>query len=307
MAVAEIANEETDPSGGRRKAARTTIVPAADTDGDPTATPGRRAARKSLTGERVRAVMPRQLTAAKPPIPGARLLRLALGGLLFLMSLATLGGAVVVLLLWQQYRDSGVLTTQVDRAWDLVENLRLVERALAFGVVPVALAWAVLATLNARRATGQRRNPAVPALAILAGIVGVWVIGAEIVAPAESWIERSVGYVLQAIAVIVPLIALERVAEAAEARRRPMHVTVLLAIAGVVVLQERTGLSTIVPTDDASVWGMLGVDLVILALIQALGALAANEMARAIEEGSRHRYDLRSRFSESVLAQAGLD
>ena len=42
------------------------------------------------------AAVPRQLTAAKPPIPGARLLRLALGGLLFLMSLATLGGAVVV-------------------------------------------------------------------------------------------------------------------------------------------------------------------------------------------------------------------
>jgi hypothetical protein len=303
--MAEIANEEADASGGRRKAGRTTIVPMAD--GDPTVPPARRAALGSLTRERVADTGRRQLTAAKPPIPGTRQLRLALSGILFLMSLATLGGAVVVLLLWQQYRDSGVLTTQIDRAWDLVENLRVVERALAFGVVPVALAWIVLATLNARRATGHRRNPAVPAIALVVGVVGIWMIGAEIVAVAESWIERSVGYLLQAVGVVLPLLALERVAEAAEARRRPMHVTALLAIAAVVVLQERGGLSTLVPTDDSDAWGMIGVDLVILALIQALGALGANETARAIEEGAQHRYQLRSRFSESVLAQAGLD
>lgn len=305
VGTAQVIDEQTDASSGaRRKFARTTIAPGPDVD--PTETPGRRAARRSIRTSEVPDARPRELGAAKPPYPGARITRLGLSAMLFVLSLLTLAGAVVILLLWQQYRDSGVLTTQVDRAWDIVDNLRVVERLLAFAAVPVALAWVLLGTLNVRRATGQRRNPAVPMVAMLAGITGIWVIGAELVVPAEGWIERSVGYVLQAICVVVPLLVLERVAEAAEARRRPLHVTALLGIAFVVVLQERGGLSTIVATDRPDDWGMLGVDLIILALIQALGALAANEAARAIEEGSLHRYNLRSRFSESVLAQAGL-
>jgi hypothetical protein len=35
-----------------------------------------------------------------------------------------------------------------------------------------------------------------------------------------------------------------------------------------------------------------------------LGTLSANEAARAIEEGTEHRYQLRHRFGESLLAQA---
>jgi hypothetical protein len=35
-----------------------------------------------------------------------------------------------------------------------------------------------------------------------------------------------------------------------------------------------------------------------------LGALSANEAARSIEEGTTHRYELRHRFGESLLAQA---
>lgn len=248
----------------------------------------------------------RELASALPPHPGARVLRLSLAGMLFGLSMLTLGGAVLMLLLWQQYRSSGVLTTQVDRAWDLFGNLRVVERLLAFALVPVSLSWTAIATLNARRATGQRRSVVVPLVALAVGIAGVWILGAELVAPADDWLDRTVGYVLQAVAIAIPLLAFERVAEIAEARRRPMHVTFVLAIAFVVVLQEMGGLSTIERTDDSAEWGMLGVRLVILALIQALGALAANEAARAIEDGSLHRYDLRSRFGESVLHQAGL-
>lgn len=298
-------SDDTDPSGANRPdAAAAAIASGAD---DPTVTPGRRAARRAMRHEKVTVVKPRELSAAQPPYPGSRLIRLGVGGMLFLLSLLTLAGAVVILLLWQQYRDHGVLTTQVDRAWNIIDDLRLVERYLAWAVVPVALAWIVLATLNARRATGHRRSPIVPALALVVGIAGIWIIGAEIVAPAETWIERSVGYVLQAVGVAIPLLALERVAEMAESRRRPMHVTALLAIAFVIVLQELGGLSTIERTIDPEQWGMLGVRLVILALIQALGALAANEATRAIEDGSKHRFNLRSRFSESVLHQAGLD
>lgn len=246
------------------------------------------------------------LAQAEPPYPGARVLRLALGGMLFALSLLTLGGAVLMLLLWQQDRDAGVLTTQIDRVWGLFGDLAAVERLLAFALIPVVLAWSVLATFNVRRATGQRRSPVVPAVALTIAIGGVWYLGAELVVPAEDWIGRTVGYVLQAIAIAIPLLAFERISEVAEARRRPMHITIILAIVFVVALQEMGGLSTVVPTDDSSEWGMLGVRLVILALIQALGALAANEAARAIEDGTQHRYGLRSRFGESVLQQAGL-
>ncbi len=226
--------------------------------------------------------------------------------MLFGLSLLTLGGAVLMLLLWQQDRDAGVLTTQAERAWNLFGDLGSVERLLAFAIVPVVLAWSVLATFNVRRATGQRRSPVIPAVALAAAIGGVWYLGAELVVPAEDWIDRSIGYGLQTIAIVLPLLAFERIAEVAEARRRPLHVTTFLAITFVIVLQEMGGLSTVTATDDSTEWGMLGVKLVILALIQALGALAANEAARAIEDGTQHRYGLRSRFGESVLHQAGL-
>jgi hypothetical protein len=249
----------------------------------------------------------RELASAEPPYPGARVLRLALGGTLFALSLLTLAGALLMLLLWQQHRDAGVLTTQIDRTWDLFGHLRSVERLLAFAALPMALAWAALATFNARRATGQRRSAVVPVVALAAGVAGVWVIGAELVAGASGLIDRSAGYVLQAIAIAIPLLAFERVAEAAEARRRPMHITAILAVTFVIVLQELGGLSTVAPTTNPEEWAGLGINLVILALVQALGALAATEAARAIEEGTQHRYDLRSRFSQSVLHQAGLD
>ena len=44
--------------------------------------------------------------------------------------------------------------------------------------------------------------------------------------------------------------------------------------------------------------------IVIGGLIQVLGTLSANEAARAIEEGTEHRYQLRHRFGEALLAQA---
>ena len=82
-----------------------------------------------------------------------------------------------------------------------------------------------------------------------------------------------------------PLLALERVAEAAEARRRPLRVTAVIAVVYLAHLQGLGGVSNIERTDDTTEWAMLGIYLVIGALIQALGALAVNEAARAIEDG----------------------
>ena len=40
--------------------------------------------------------------------------------------------------------------------------------------------------------------------------------------------------------------------------------------------------------------------------MMVLGTLAANEAARAIEEATDHRYELRHRFGEALLAQAAI-
>jgi hypothetical protein len=197
-----------------------------------------------------------------------------------------------------------VLTTQIDRTWELFNYLREIERWVAFGVVPVAVGWIVLATINVRRATGLRRKPSVAAASLLIGIGGVWFIGATQVADAEGPITKGVGIAIQAAFLAIPLIALERVAEAAEARHRPLRATYVIAVVYIAHLQGLGGLSTIEKTTDPEKWGKLGAYLLIGGLIQVLGTLSANEAARAIEEGTEHRYELRHRFGESLLAQA---
>ena len=285
---------------GSQKVSRTTITPA------PGTVVGEQQQRR-VRQRRLRPPDRPELSSARAPFPGARFLRLGTAGVLFVLSLVTVAGAVLILLLWQQDRDAGVLTTQVDRAWDLFENLRTIERYLAFASIALAAGWVAMATLNVRRSTGQRRNPIVAVAALLIAIAGVWVVGAEVVAPAEDWIGTAVGVAFQAVFVVLALLAIERVAEAAEARRRPLRVTAVIAVAYLAHLQGLGGVSNIERTDDSTEWAMLGIYLVIGALIQALGALAVNEAARAVETGTQHRFDLRSRFGESVLAQAALD
>jgi hypothetical protein len=263
-------------------------------------TPGQEAARRRLNSRRMHG----DLTAARAPYPGTKIMRLVMTLMLSSLCLLTIAGSVLMLLLWQQDRSSGVLTTQIDRTWELFGYLREVERWVAFGVVPVALGWIVLATVNVRRATGLRRNPIVAAGSLLLGIGGVWFIGATQVADADGPLTRGVGIAIQAAFLAIPLVTLERVAEAAEARHRPLRATYLIAVIYLAHLQGLGGLSTTEETNDPEQWGRLGAYLLIGGLIQVLGTLSANEAARAIEEGTEHRYELRHRFGETLLAQA---
>lgn len=244
------------------------------------------------------------LRPARPPIPGSQFLRLAVSLLLGVLAVFTLGGGVLILLLWQEERASGVLTNQVDRAWDLFENLRRIESIVAYAVVPLATVWAALATLNVRRATARRSNPVVAALSIPAAVAGVWAIGAAVVEPADDWATATGGLILQAIVLAVPVLVLERVALAAEGRRRPLRMTYLAAVAYLAILQGLGTLSTIVPTHESEQWARLASYLIMAALIQIFGAIAVNESCRSIEEASAHRYTLRKAFGENVLLQA---
>lgn len=247
------------------------------------------------------------LTAAEAPFPGSHILRLIMSVLLSALCLLTVGGAILVLLLWQQDRASGVLTSQLERTWDIFDILRRVERLVAFAVLPVATAWIALASINVKRATGIRRNPIVAAASLPIGAIGAWYVGREIVAVADDWVGEASGVVLQAIFLAVPLLALLRVAQAAEARNRPIRATFVVSVGYIVGLQFLGGLSTVDQQSPSEDWGRLGAYLIIGALMQVLGTLSANEAARAIEDGSDHRYELRHRFGESLLAQAARD
>lgn len=297
---------DTEPRAGstprleqaRATITKTTITPAPGNEPPPTEV------KKRGLLDRHRDRSQDELAPAEAPISEGSTLRMTMATMLSVLCLLTVGGAVLIMLLWQQDRASGVLTTQLERTWDLFESLRIVERWLAFAALPVATIWIAVAAINVRRATGIRRNPIVAAASLPVGAIGAWLIGREIVADADDWVGQASGFVLQAVFLAIPLLALLRLAQAAEARNRPLRAAYLVAVVHVAQLQFLGGLSTTDQSSPAEDWGRLGAYLIIGALVQVLGALSANEAARSIEEGTDHRYQLRNRFGESLLAQA---
>ena len=243
---------------------------------------------------------------AREPFEAINAVRVVFTLALALLCLLTVGGAVLLLLLWQQSRDTGVLTSQLDRTWDLLDLLQDVERYVAFAAVLLAMVWIALATINVARGTGNRRNPVVAALSLPVGLAAAWLVGREVVGASDDAITQASGYVLQIALLVIPLLFLERVANAADARRRPLRATYLIGAAYLAQLQFLGGLSTIDRETTDGDWGTLGAYLLIGALLQVIGALSANEACRSIEDATQHRYQLRSRFSESLLAQAEL-
>ncbi len=296
--------ERLSGSTQRREAARATITKTTITPApghEPVSAPE---VEKTPWRERLRSPHHGELLATQEPYPGTNVIRFVMASLLSVLCLLTVGGAILMLLLWQQERASGVLTSQLERTWDLFDLLRQIERYVAFVTIPVAVAWIALAVTNVRRGTGQRRNPVVAALSLVVGVAGVWVIGDQIVGQADDWLGQLAGYVLQLVFLAVPLLALERVATSAEARHRPLRAAFLISAVFLAHMQFLAGLSTVDQTIGSDEWGRVGAYLIIAALMQVLGALAVNEAARAIEDGLDNRYRLRARFGESLLSQA---
>lgn len=247
-----------------------------------------------------------ELTPARMPYPGCKVLRSILAILLSVLCLLAVGGAILVLLLWQQERSAGVLSSQLDRTWEWFDVLRRTERVVVFAVVPIATAWVALSTVNVFRATGKRRSPIVAAASLPLGLLGVWAAGARVVAESDDVAGKASGFVLQAVFLAIPLLALERVAHAGDARHGPLRASYLISLVYLAHLQFLGALSTVEQSTAAEDWGRLASYLLIGGLLQVLGALAINEAARAIEDGTENRFQLRQRFSESLLAQVGL-
>jgi hypothetical protein len=297
---------EGDPRAGstqrldeaRATITRTTITPAPGTE------PVEAPVEKHGWLDRMKERSHGELSSAEEPYGAVSTIRIALAVMMTGLWALTIGGAILVLLLWQQNRESGVLTDQLDRTWELFDALRIIERWLAFAAIPVAVAWVVVAAVNVRRATGIRRNPIVAAASVPIGVIGAWFVGRELVGTADDWVGQLSGYVLQCVFLAVPLLALLRLAQAAESRNRPLRAAYVVAAGYLAQMQFLGGLSTVDQTSPSEDWGRLGAYLIIGGLLQVLGALSVNEAARSIETGTKHRYGLRHRFGESLLAQA---
>ncbi len=238
------------------------------------------------------------------PIRGCSYLRVAMSLLLSVLCLLTLGGAILLMLLWRQSRDSGLLTNRIDRTWDLLDLMQGIERWVAFAVVPVATLWIAFAAVNVGRATGQRPNPLVAALSLPVALVGVWLVGRVVIGDSDEVLVEVAGLALQIAILALPLVVLERIAAVAEARHRALRATYMIAAAYLVQLQFLGGLSNIDPAEVQDSWGRFGAYLLIGALIQVAGSFSANEAARAIDVGIQHRYQVRSRMGERLFTPA---
>lgn len=246
--------------------------------------------------------------AARQPYRVIAHVRVLLSLALTALCLATLAGALLFLMAWRQSTTSGLLASQTDRMWDVWGHVARFETYAAGAAGALAIVWIAVAALNVRRATGRRRNPFVAAAMMAIGIAGCWFAAQEFVLPGladDDLVRVLSGIGLQVVAAAFPLFALERLADAAEARHRPGRVAVVMALAFVVVIQISGGVSTIDRTDEFSSWGREGALVLIAALIEIIAALALSEAGRALEEGTQHRYELRHRFGESVLLQIG--
>jgi hypothetical protein len=223
------------------------------------------------------------------------------------MAIVTLSAGLLMLLLWANDRNSGLLSRQVRETFERIEGLADAQFVIAVAAVALATVWFGLAAYNVARASARRRYSVVVALTIPAAIAGVWVIGNQIVEPSDDWLGEAGGVALQALALAVPLVVYEYVAGAVDARRNPARATYLVGVGSAAMIQMLESLSTIeVRTDDgvwpvADDWGRLASYLMVAALLQVVGTLFANEACRSLDDGAKLRYDLRTQFTASVL------
>jgi hypothetical protein len=219
-------------------------------------------------------------------IPGANLFRLVIVTMLAGLALLTLVGAVVMFMFWLESREGGLLPTQGQRAWDAIAVLHRGARVLGFALIALASIWTFVAVANARMASGRRRNPFIAAVSWPAVALGVWALADRFVD------DQSVGmtalvYAAQAAALYIPFFLLGRAGDAVDARRTPLRLAYLAAVALVVYQQALGGLTTIEESPDTD-FGRLAVFLAIGALLQVFSTLAVTEACRTLEVATEH-------------------
>ena len=237
-------------------------------------------------------------------VPGPNLLRLSIVTLLAGLALLSVVGAAVMFLFWRESNGGVLLPSQVDRAWDTIEVLHEAERIAAFVLIGLVSLWAFVTVLNARLASGRRRNPLLAALAWPAAFVGVWAIADGLIVD-QSTGRVVAGFIAQAAVLYLPFFFLERAAEVVGARRTPLRITYVFGVVLLVYIQGLAGLATISQGDEAAEYGKLAGYLALGALVQLLSTLSVTEASRVISEASKREAELNTLLAEQSRPSDG--
>ena len=232
----------------------------------------------------------REVMKSRGPVkllPGGNLLRLTLVSLLAGVALLSVIGSIVMFLFWREAGDGALLASQVDRAWEVLDQLRSAERIAGLAGLIVVTGWAFVTVYNVRIASGRRRNPFIAALAWPVTALGIWSVGSQI-ADVESNTDVIVGFGVQAALLYVPFFLLERSATAVGARRSPLRIVYAVGVVLLVHVQGLGGLSTIDQVADAERFGRLAGYLAVAAIVQLLSTLAVTEASRSITDAYEH-------------------
>ena len=236
-------------------------------------------------------------------VPGSDLLRLALFVGLAAITLVAIVAALVMTLFWRESSDGPLLPAQVERAWDVLEQLQNLQWLIALGLLAIVTLWAFVDVLNVRLATGRRRNPVLAAAAWPAAVAGIWWIADRTVD--GDAVERVAGFGAQIVVLYVPFFLLERSAMAVKAHRRPLRLTFALGSVLLVQSQGLTGLSTLDVAAASDDYGRVAGYLAMSAVLYLLTALSASESSRLIADGARDDADEHNAIVTSRLPTDG--
>ncbi len=222
-------------------------------------------------------------------LPGANIFRLAMFIGLAALCLVAIVGALVMVLFWREGRNGLLVPAQEDRAWEVLANLQVLQRWLAIGTLAVTTIWAFVSVLNARLASGRRRNPLAAALAWPAAAAGIWWIGARIVDASPQVV--LIGFFAQAVVFAVPFLLLERAAIAVQAHRSPLRLSYALGVVLLLLTQGLFGLATLERSADLDDFGPLAGSLAVAALLQLVATLSVTESSRLISDAAADLVD----------------
>jgi hypothetical protein len=252
-----------------------------------TARPRGRRSRSTATDHGTIAAARGEVRGRVHQLPGPGGLRIALVTMVAGIALVGLIAAIVTFMFWNESRDGVLIQSQRDRAVDVLETLRDVERAVAFVALCTAALWTFLAVANVRLASGRRRNPLLAALAWPAAGIGIWIIG-ERFRSEGSTTQVIVGMALQATVLYAPFLLLERAADAVGARQTPFRITWAFGVVLLVHIEGLAGLSTIGDLDDPTSLGRTAGYLLLGSLVTLLSTLAITDACTGLEDATAH-------------------
>ena len=230
-------------------------------------------------------------------VPGVDILRLAVVVALAALAMLSIVGAIVMFLFWREASDGALLQSQETRAWNALDALQRIEHLFALGLLGVGTLWTLVNVMNARLASGRRRNPILAAAAWPAAAYGIWRIGDRFGEDERVAVVVG-GFALQAVVLYVPFFLLERAATAVGARRQPLRVSYGLGVILLVQTQGLAGLSTLDSGVASEQFGRLAGYLALTALVELLSALTITEASRLISDASSHDAQRHNRLAD---------